>query len=110
MIGGLLAGLYGWRAIFLINVPIGLVVLAALRQRIPESVGRGHLDPLGSLAVTAALFAIIPGLIHEIPWLVALGVVLLGGFVVVELRSTRPMMDFGLLRDRTFAVGPSPPS
>ena len=105
VVGGLLAGLYGWRAIFLINVPIGLLILAALRQRIPESVGRGHLDPLGSLAVTAALFAIIPGLIHEIPWLVALGVVLLGGFVVVELRSTRPMMDFGLLRDRTFAVG-----
>lgn len=105
VVGGGLTALFGWRAIFVINLPIGIFVLFAVRRRVAESLGRGHLDPLGIVLVTAALFAIIPALIHNQPLLLAGGLVLLAVFVVVEVRKPRPMLDFGLFRSRVFAVG-----
>lgn len=105
VVGGALTAAFGWRAIFLINLPIGLFVLVALRQRVAESRGRGHLDPLGVVLVAAALFAIIPALIHDLPLLLVAGLVLLAAFVVVERRTAHPMIDFGLFRNRVFAVG-----
>ncbi|MGW0195255.1 MFS transporter [Nonomuraea sp. NPDC003201] len=105
VVGGALTGAFGWRAIFLINLPIGAFVLVALRQRVAESRGTGHLDPAGIVLVAAALFAIIPALIHDLPWLLVAGLVLLAAFVVVERRSAEPMIDFGLFRNGVFAVG-----
>ncbi|MFG6196847.1 MFS transporter [Nonomuraea sp. JJY05] len=105
VVGGALTGAFGWRAIFLINLPIGVFVLVALRQRVAESRGRGHLDPAGIVLVAAALFAIIPALIHDLPWLLVAGLALLAAFVVVERRSAEPMIDFGLFRNGVFAVG-----
>ncbi|TMR11186.1 MFS transporter [Nonomuraea turkmeniaca] len=105
VVGGLLTGAFGWRAIFLINLPIGAFVLLALRQRVAESRGRGHLDPPGIVLVAAALFAIIPALIHDLPWLLVAGIVLLAAFVVVERRTAAPMIDFSLFRNGVFAVG-----
>ncbi len=64
LIGGLLVrsdiGGLGWRAIFWINVPIGIAALAAMR-RVPESrdARGGRLDVLGILLVTAGLTAVI---------------------------------------------------
>ncbi|MFD1545213.1 MFS transporter [Nonomuraea guangzhouensis] len=105
VVGGALTAGFGWRAIFLINLPIGVFVLVALRQRVEESRGAGHLDPLGIVLISAALFAIIPALIHDLPWLLVAGLVLLAAFVLVELRLRNPMVDFGLFRNRVFAVG-----
>ncbi|MET9248381.1 MFS transporter [Nonomuraea sp. NPDC003709] len=105
VVGGALTGAFGWRAIFLINLPIGAFVLVALRQRVAESRGSGHLDPAGIVLIAAALFAIIPALIHDLPWLLVAGLVLLAAFVVVERRSAEPMIDFGLFRNGVFAVG-----
>ncbi|MDP4508923.1 MFS transporter [Nonomuraea turcica] len=105
VVGGALTSAFGWRAIFLINLPIGAFVLVALRQRVAESRGRGHLDPLGILLITAALFAIIPALIHDLPALLVAGLVLLAVFVLVERRASEPMIDLGLFRNRVFAVG-----
>lgn len=105
VVGGTLTAAFGWRAIFLINLPIGAFVLVALRQRVPESRGQGHLDPLGIVLVSAALFAIIPALIHGLPWLLVAGLVLLAVFVLAELRARNPMVDFGLFRNPVFAIG-----
>jgi MFS family permease len=69
LLGGLLiaanlAGL-GWRAIFWINVPIGIAALALARRLVPESraavsgTGPGRLDLRGAILFTAALVAII---------------------------------------------------
>ncbi|MEV4369785.1 MFS transporter [Nonomuraea sp. NPDC049637] len=105
VVGGALTATFGWRAIFLINLPIGVFVVVALRQRVPESRGRGHLDPLGVVLVAAALFAIIPALIHDVPLLLVAGLALLAAFVLAERRTATPMIDFGLFRNRVFAVG-----
>ncbi|MEU1719989.1 MFS transporter [Nonomuraea sp. NPDC005692] len=105
VVGGVLTATFGWRAIFLINLPIGVFILVALRQRVPESRGRGHLDPLGVMLVAAALFAIIPALIHDVPLLLVAGLALLAAFVLAERRTATPMIDFGLFRNRVFAVG-----
>ncbi|WP_327090650.1 MFS transporter [Nonomuraea sp. NBC_01738] len=105
VVGGALTGLFGWRAIFLINLPIGVLVLVGLRQRVAESRGAGHLDPLGLVLVTGALFAIIPALIHGVPWLLVAGLAALVAFVVVESRAATPMVDFGLFRNPVFSIG-----
>ncbi|NUR85129.1 MAG: MFS transporter [Nonomuraea sp.] len=105
VVGGVLTTAFGWRAIFLINLPIGAFVLIALRQRVAESLGRGHLDPRGIVLVSAALFAIVPALIHNLPWLLAGGVILLAVFVFAEVRSRNPMVDFTLFRNPVFSVG-----
>ncbi|NRQ38139.1 MFS transporter [Nonomuraea sp. NN258] len=105
VVGGLLTGAFGWRAIFLINLPIGVFVLVALRRRVAESLGEGRLDPLGIVLVTAALFAIVPALIHDVPLLLVAGLAVLAALVVAEARSSNPMLDLGLFRNRVFAVG-----
>lgn len=70
VLGGLLiaANLAGlsWRAIFLINLPIGLVGLILAQTNIPESRSHQarHLDPVGMLLVTVALLAIVVPLIE----------------------------------------------
>lgn len=105
VVGGGLTAAFGWRAIFFINLPIGIFVLVAARRRVAESLGTGHLDPVGIVLVTVALFAIIPALIHDVPPLLVGGLVLLAVFVVVQVRKPRPMLDFGLFRSGVFSVG-----
>jgi EmrB/QacA subfamily drug resistance transporter len=73
LIGGLLiradlAGL-GWRSIFLINVPIGIVALAASRRLVPESrpATGARLDLVGAALVTLGLLAIVYPLVAGEP-------------------------------------------
>ncbi|HEY1642655.1 MAG TPA: MFS transporter [Streptosporangiaceae bacterium] len=108
----------GWRGIFLINVPVGLVALALTRRVVPESHGQqARLDLAGTLLATGGLTAIILPLIegqqHGWPlwtWLsLAAAPVLLGGFAVHQLHrrsaGRAPLVDFGLFRSRTFGLG-----
>jgi len=114
-LGGLVAGAFGWRAIFWVSVPVTLVAfILSLRfiQR-DEPSGRGErFDLLGAalyiLGLMAVLIALSQG--HAWGWVsfevlacLALGVLLLGGFVIVEQRVTFPMLDLGLFRERAFA-------
>jgi EmrB/QacA subfamily drug resistance transporter len=113
-VGGSLVSAFGWRAIFLVNVPIGLIAIAIAAMRVGESrdpEGRG-VDIPGQITLIAGLFGIVFGLLrgNETGWgspsiLAALigGVALLVAFAVIELRSQDPMLPLGLLRDRTFA-------
>ncbi|MFD8704369.1 MFS transporter [Kitasatospora sp. NPDC059648] len=123
LIGGLLIradllGL-GWRSCFLINLPIGLAALAAVRRCLPESRApqRPGLDPAGVLLVSVALTALVlpliqgPGL-HWPLWtvlcLTAAGV-LLAAFAVHQHRATTthgtPLVDTRLFRSGAFRTG-----
>jgi EmrB/QacA subfamily drug resistance transporter len=109
--GGALTETFGWRAIFLINVPVGLgVALAALRV-LPAAAptGKGRIDVVGALLATASLVALIYGLV-EAPsagWgsaqtvgLVAAAAGGFGAFTVFEARVREPLVALEVFRRR----------
>ncbi|GAB2749573.1 MFS transporter [Kitasatospora kifunensis] len=120
LIGGLLIradllGL-GWRACFLINLPVGLVTLALVRRCVPESRAPGTtgLDLPGTALVTAALTALVLPLIQgqSAGWPLwtwcCLGgsAVLFALFALHQSRlATDPVVDPRLLRERAFTAG-----
>ncbi|GAA2211363.1 MFS transporter [Nonomuraea monospora] len=112
VVGGLVAGadLFGlsWRPIFLINVPIGVVVVAAGLRVLPGSRpdGRARLDPAGVAVLTVAMTALAAPLIFGPDqgwpgwaWVsLAGGVALLAGFAWYETRARHPLLDPAALR------------
>jgi EmrB/QacA subfamily drug resistance transporter len=108
-LGGLLVGTVGWRWVFGINVPVGIVAIVAglfLLPRTRERTPLGRLDwpGLGLLgtAVTAGLLAVSAASGLPLPgWAVlALVVVTVGaaaGFIARERRAVDPLLDLGLL-------------
>ncbi|MGW4803276.1 MFS transporter [Kitasatospora sp. NPDC004272] len=123
LIGGVLirADLFGlgWRACFLVNLPIGLAAATAAARLLPESKapGRPRLDLTGLLLVTAGLTAICLPLIEgrERGWplwtwlLLAAGPPLLAAFTLHQRRLRRsggsPSLDLALFRERAFTAG-----
>lgn len=106
LIGGALTQYLSWRSILLINVPIGLACLAAVR-RIPAGPGRSgdRLDVLGALTATGGLAALAYG-VSGSPAAVAAGCVMLGVFVLVEARfAAVPLIPYALVRARAIWLG-----
>ena len=113
-IGGSLTELFGWRAIFLVNVPIGAAVLWITYRSVAE--GRDptprRVDVSGQITLIAGLFLLVLALLrgNDNGWgstgivasLVGAAVLLIA-FVVVEERSREPMLPLRLLGQRRFA-------
>ena len=109
----------GWRAIFLVNVPVGAAALIAAAIVVPQARGhrRPRLDPLGAAGVSASVaLALVPlTLGHDEGWPVWTWICLaacLPAFAVTlawERRLTRrggePLLDLPLFRDRGFSAG-----
>jgi EmrB/QacA subfamily drug resistance transporter len=115
VLGGWLAQHGSWRWVFLINIPIAIVVLAISWRGYPESRDEDmphRLDVPGALFATLGLGAFTFGLIQSqggrpgvLGWAaLCAGVLSLGAFVVVERRSTAPMMPLDLFRSRVFSA------
>ena len=116
LLGGVLTDVLNWHWIFLVNVPIGIAVFVLSLFLLPA--GRGHalegrLDIAGAVTVTASLmlavYAIVNG--NEAGWtsgqtlgLLAAAAVLLGVFLVIESRSSSPLVPLGLFRLRNVAT------
>ena len=99
--GGFLTGLAGWRSIFLVNLPLGLVAAACLTTlELPRRRKDAPFDFTGVVLLGAA----ITGFTLLTPWSVALGAVAAIAFVVVERRAEAPVLPLRLFRDRTFTV------
>jgi MFS family permease len=102
-LGGVLAGAFGWRALFLVNVPLAALTLvfAALgvtRDDVPVRDGPvlRALDLPGIAlfaAATVSLLTFLSGLTHPSWWLLAASVVLVVLFGVHEKRATDPLVD-----------------
>jgi len=114
VVGGWLIEHVSWRAIFFINVPLALIVLALVLLHVPESRDEesGGLDWIGAALATLALGAIVYGLIESSrlgfsnPAIVAAligGVIVAIVFVVVEARTRNPMLPLKLFRSRNFS-------
>ncbi|MER6872189.1 MFS transporter, partial [Amycolatopsis sp. NPDC000673] len=115
-LGGLLVSSAGWRWIFVVNVPIGLLVLVLALLLVPDlrHGARRRVDVLGVVFAAAALacltFALTEGQRYEwnatIWCLLGAGVLLLAVFLVQQRKRQHvdPLLPFVLFRDRGFAV------
>jgi EmrB/QacA subfamily drug resistance transporter len=120
-LGGLLVTAFDWRWIFFVNLPIGAAVLLITPVIVPDlRLGRRHrIDVPGVLLASAALLAICYGLVEgqkydwgtitsfiSIPLILALGVLLLIAFLVVQwlTQGREPLVPFAVFRDRNFSV------
>jgi EmrB/QacA subfamily drug resistance transporter len=114
LVGGALTQNLDWHWVFWINVPIGVVVGVLSAIRIIETRGPGRrLDVVGSVLVTLGAGAIIWALVRtgDVGWgdpqvLVglAVGVVLMAGFLAWERRFPEPMLPLHLFRITTFSA------
>jgi EmrB/QacA subfamily drug resistance transporter len=114
LVGGAVVSGLSWQWIFWINVPLGLVLIPLASRRLNES--RGSTDKLdlpGLGLASAGLFGIVWGLVRgngqgwtspEIVSTIALGIALVGAFVLWELRTETPMLPMRFFRSRTFAL------
>jgi len=113
LFGGILTKYLGWEWIFFVNVPVGALVLALTRPIVPEShadLGHRRFDVAGAVTVTGglALFVYAISKAPDVGWatgrtigLLAASIVILAAFVVWELRTTAPLVPFGIFRIRT---------
>jgi EmrB/QacA subfamily drug resistance transporter len=114
-LGGLLTTAFGWPAVFLVNLPLGLAALAGTfawlresRDPLPRSV-----DWTGQVTLTGGLFLLVLALLRgndagwgstEIVAGLVGSAVLLVAFVVTETRVEDPMLPLGLFRRRDFTA------
>lgn len=115
-LGGVLTQVATWRAIFLINAPVGLLaILWAARVLPAETPGKGQsFDARGAVLSGMALFALLLALSDGQQWgwtspaivgLLIASVVLGATFIITERGSIQPMIDLALFRIRPFSAG-----
>jgi EmrB/QacA subfamily drug resistance transporter len=115
VIGGVLTGLWSWRAIFWFNLVLGLAVLAVAAVILPESSDptAARVDTAGTLLGAGALAAFVYAIIDSesagfgSPIVIALlcvSAVLAAGFVLQERRAPHPLLDLRFLRVPQFTT------
>jgi MFS family permease len=110
VVGGLLVGLVGWEALFLVNVPLALAALLIVRQVAPadQARERGSLAELvrdsdipGILGFVGSLLLVMMALLNVVPeyrwWILGAGTLIAALFVWRELRFSPPFLDLRLL-------------
>lgn len=115
-LGGLIASTLGWRWVFFINLPIGLVAIGVALSVLEigkRGSGTGRFDFSGAIAFTVMLFAFVLALSRGTAWgwnslvVMIAGMISAGGaatFLWVELHTEHPFFDLRLFRRRLFAA------
>jgi EmrB/QacA subfamily drug resistance transporter len=114
VLGGLLVSGLGWRSIFWINIPVGLIAIALTQRFVLESRAERprQLDPPGQLAVIALLGCLTAGIIEgprsgwgSAPIVALFAVAVLSAIVLVVLESRRhePLIDMRYFRSVPFS-------
>nr|WP_277349172.1 MULTISPECIES: MFS transporter [unclassified Streptomyces] len=107
LVGGTLVSLLSWRAAFLINVPVALVILLVTPSLIGESKvpDRVKLDLAGAVTVTGGLLASIYAIIEKNLPVAVVGLLLLAAFWMIELRAPAPLAPVRILKRPTVKWG-----
>ena len=115
VLGGALTQAGDWHLIFLINVPIGLLAIACARPLLPAVPGlglRNGVDVAGALTITAAPMLAVFGILtaSQSGWnaraigSIALALVVLAAFVVIEQRVPSPLVPLRIFRSRAITL------
>jgi EmrB/QacA subfamily drug resistance transporter len=113
-VGALLVQQWDWRAVFLVNLPVGILALSLTRRFLPESretVRRPFPDPWGVVLLAGSLTLVALGIVQSSQWhwlsartlgVILVGLLVLAGFVRRTLRVAAPALDLTLFADRSF--------
>jgi EmrB/QacA subfamily drug resistance transporter len=113
VVGGMLVEWASWEWVFFVNVPVGIAAFALSFVLVPESTdehAHRSFDIAGAVTVTAGLVALVYGIVRsstkgwgsaEVLGFLALAVVLLVAFVLIELRQRAPLVRLDIFRVRT---------
>lgn len=118
LVGGALVEGVGWRWIFWINLPIGVVAVLAAMRLVPELPKAAHrFDVLGVALSAIGMFCLVFGLEEghryawgriagpiSVPLLIGVGLVVMGVFVWWQTRTPEPLVPLSLFRDRDFSA------
>ena len=116
LLGGVLTDLASWRWIFFVNVPVGVALAVATVRFVPESrpdLTDRTFDLPGAVSVTVGLVVLVFAVVksNSYGWgspetigLLAAGLLLLAGFLVIERRSPAPLVRLGIFRLRSLAA------
>jgi EmrB/QacA subfamily drug resistance transporter len=115
LLGGYLVQAVSWRAIFLINIPLGIVVVTMATRHVPETrdpTARGPLDftgaALAALGLAGSTYAFIEGPDAGMSRAILItgigGFAALAAFLVHERRSQNPMMPLEIFKSRQFSA------
>lgn len=114
VLGGWLAGLGLWRVIFFINIPLAVITIILLALKVPENKDESakRLDLPGAALATLGLSGLTYGFLEAsdrgfgntiIQMALIGGFISLVAFLIVEKRSSHPMMPLNLFRSQTFS-------
>jgi EmrB/QacA subfamily drug resistance transporter len=114
--GGVLAGTVGWRAVFLVTVPVSLAAVALGRRVLDDDLTRVRrgFDWAGAATVTGAVIALVHGAVDAVDhsWTSprvagrrAASLVLMTAFVAIERRATDPLVPLELFASGQLRVG-----
>lgn len=102
----------GWRWVFYVNVPVGIIAVAFIATTLDESTGavEGNIDYTGALAIAVGVGAILIGLqLLQTRFIAAsvaivVGIVFLVAFYFIERRASEPLIPLSLFGDRVFVA------
>ena len=116
ILGGVLTDALSWRWVFFVNLPIGIAAFVLAARYIPNTKAENRpetIDAAGAVTVTAGLLVLVYDIVkaQEYGWtsgrtlgIFALALVLLGSFVIIELRSKAPLIRLGIFRFRALTT------
>jgi EmrB/QacA subfamily drug resistance transporter len=107
-LGGIITAYVDWSWVFLINVPIGIAVLALTWKLIPQGIRqKGRVDYLGAISITGALILLVYAIVtaNDAGWsslqtvsLLLTSAALLGAFTIIQKRSREPLMPLRIFK------------
>jgi EmrB/QacA subfamily drug resistance transporter len=109
-LGGIITAWFDWPWVFLINVPVGIAVLALTPKLLPRAIKRnGSVDYLGAISVTSALVLLVYAIVtaNDVGWmsmqtifLMASVSVMVGAFLVIQRRKKEPLIPLNIFKTR----------
>jgi EmrB/QacA subfamily drug resistance transporter len=107
-LGGIITAYVDWSWVFLINVPIGIAVLALTWTLLPQGIRqKGRVDYLGAISITGALILLVYAIVtaNDAGWisiqtvsLLLISAALLGAFTIIQKRSREPLMSLRIFK------------
>ncbi|CAN5249458.1 DHA2 family efflux MFS transporter permease subunit [soil metagenome] len=116
LLGGVLTATFGWQAVFFVNVPIGIIVVATIPGLVTRDPAPtpSRLDYPGAATITGALVAAVGalsaveqvGFLHPLTLGLAAAAIVLGiAFVMIERRTAEPLVPLAVFRNRSLSAG-----